>query len=85
VQEAWSSDFDLMSTDTESWKTAVDGYVADVRGAFEAWESQMSEVASDVGLGGDLSELQNRVKDVTDESNNLVNELTKPGGVIDAV
>jgi hypothetical protein len=74
-----------MTTSTEIWKSYVNDYVGEVRDAFDEWGSQMSELASEVGLGGDLSKLAGAVEDVTDESDKLLQELVGSGGLLSAL
>jgi hypothetical protein len=74
-----------MVLSTEQWKKEVGIYVDNVIQAFAKWDREMDKVASEAGVGGDLQDLTTAVKSITTESDELIDTLTKPGGVIDAI
>jgi hypothetical protein len=45
----------------------------------------MEKVASATGVGGDLEDLEKAVGKITAESDNLIETLTGPGGVIESI
>ena len=66
VADAWSTDSNDMIYNTETWKTEVNNYVAEVSKAFAAWESAIKPLNESI-LGG----LSNKVGDIVDESKEL--------------
>ena len=71
--EAWSTDFAGMVNNTEEWKTKVDDYISGVTGAFEGWADVVATVKETTG--GDLTELSNNVKTLTDEHDSLTDAI----------
>lgn len=85
VAEAWFNDFSEMMTTSETWKLAVEEHVANVSIAFGEWQTQVEEIASDAGIGGDLESLKLKVNGIVLETSSLTTELTKQGGTIDSL
>ena len=85
VQDAWSTEFQTMTYGTEKWKASIETYVGNVNTAFQGWAAVVQQLNTDASLGGDLSDLKTAVYDITQESDNLRDMLTKDGGVIDAL
>jgi hypothetical protein len=82
VADAWSTDFADMTYNTDSWMTAVDGYIDTVKLAFDDWASKIDIISTDTGT--DLNSLADNVKEIVTESENLKNTLTGKDGVIAA-
>ena len=86
INDAWSADFNDMMDKTEVWKEAVNSYVTSVQGAFSEWNIKMGEIAVDTGT--DLNNMEQNVKDITTESDNLKKAIIGEdgkGGVVAAV
>lgn len=86
VSEAWSADFNDMTGKTEEWMNAVNTYVDQVKQAFADWNVQMSEIAADTGT--DLDSIEQNVKDITTENDNLKKAIIGEdgkGGVVGAI
>ena len=81
AQEAWSSDFSQMVTDTSSWKNSVDLYLSGSTTAFNEWADVIATIKETTG--GDLSSLASNVNDIADESDLLAEQLTGEDGLID--
>jgi hypothetical protein len=56
-----------MIFNTENWKDAVETYVGNVHQAFRSWREEMDYIASDVGVGGNLEHLTEKVSEVSTE------------------
>ena len=84
VEDAWSTEFQSMTLNTEQWMTNVDTYVAGVEDAFARWEAQMATIEEET-IGSDLDALKEKTKGITDESDALVTKITEDGGVIDSL
>jgi LysM repeat protein len=82
--DAWSTEFAGMMDKTGEWKVAVNGYLGEVKLAFQEWETQM-ETISEETIGKDLEELKNKTDDITKASEELKDALTKKDGVIDTL
>jgi hypothetical protein len=80
AQEAWSSDFSQMVTDTSSWKSSVDLYLSGSTAAFNEWADVIATIKETTG--DDLNDLAQNVSDITDESNLLTEQLTGEDGLI---
>ena len=85
LEDSWSREFGSMTYNTEDWKNNVEDYVDNVQDAFKEWDREMDRLASEAGVGGDLSKLSSAVNDITKESDKLLNTLTSPGGVLDTI
>jgi hypothetical protein len=81
AQEAWSTEFASMTGSTEQWMAKVDEYTNNCGTSFQKWQGVVSEVQGVVG--GNFDELATKVTAITNESNALVEAITKDGGVID--
>lgn len=81
IEEAWSNEFHNMIYSTETWKSEVEDYVADVSSAFVDWKSELDGLEIEVGLDN----IETAVSEITEASEDLTEELTKDGGVIDSL
>jgi hypothetical protein len=70
-----------MVTNTEIWKTKVDGYLGEAGESLLKWKDVATKAKNLAGL----SDVSTQIKTIADESKNLVQEITKDGGVIDAI
>ena len=84
IADAWSTDFDIMTTKTEDWKKAVNGYLDEVNKAFEGWEKVVERVKTET-VGQDLDVLKDKTQAIVDVSVDLSEQITKEGGVIDSI
>ena len=85
LEDSWSREFNSMIYNTDNWKTQVEEYVQNVQGAFEEWDEAMDVLASEAGIGGDLSSLSDAVDKIDQESQQLLSTLTDSGGVLDTI
>ena len=85
LEDSWSREFNSMIYNTDNWRQKVEEYVQNVNDAFKRWDEEMDDIAGDVGLGGDLSDLSSAVESVDKESQELLSTLTKPNGVLDTL
>lgn len=81
AQDAWSTEFASMTTDTESWKLAVETYIQEVSGAFAEWE----EAVENLTVLTNLTDISGAVSGITSESEELLKLLTGEGGIIDTI
>ena len=85
VQDAWSTEFQSMTFNTQQWMTDVDVYVKGVESSFASWESQMTEI-KETTVGPSLDDLKTKTQEVVTESNKLASVITTPEtGVIAAL
>ena len=75
VEEAWSSELSSMVYNTGTWKQNVEQYITDVGIAFNAWHDEMAAILGEAGLASDFSNLGDRVDEVTQDSEELKNEI----------
>jgi hypothetical protein len=66
-----------MIYDTDKWQIAVTKYVGLASLAFKTWDRDMDKIAGELGLGGDLGDLEDAVGDVKKETENLNIEFDK--------
>lgn len=97
LNEAWGQEFNDMVQDTASWKDDVDLYLSQAADAFIQWQDGINTIAEEVGIPlttigssvGDVvnqfNALKDRVKDVTDESKLLREQIIGEDGIIVAV
>ena len=81
VQDAWSTQFSYMTTDTESWKDDVEAYVSNVSQAFTDWKSDLDTLEIELGL----NDIAGAVDEITTASDELTEALTGKEGVINAL
>jgi hypothetical protein len=74
IQDAWSSQFSNMVTDSGTWKTSISGYISGAKSAFEEWDSVVATVKNTAGEN--LSILSTNVSKITTASNELVTAVT---------
>ena len=84
VEDAWTKEFRGMTQQTDLWMQNVDGYVRNVMGVFDEWQTQMAEVRKTT-VGPDLLALKENTQEIVDASDALTEAITKDGGVIDAL
>ena len=96
LNEAWSHEFNDMVQDTASWKDDVDLYLSQAADAFTQWKDDINIIAEEVGLPlatigssvnnvvNQFTDLRDRVKDVTTESELLREQIIGEGGIIEA-
>ena len=89
VRDAWATDFALEQKSMKEIKDAVGTYTTNIDTSFNNWKTKSAEAAKQMGLNvnpatGEVDNLGTKVGEVTDEYEDLVLELTKPGGVLDA-
>ena len=85
LEDSWTKEFNTMIFKTDEWRDKTEIYIQKVQDAFNRWDTQMDKIASATGVGGDLEDLEKSVSKITDESKSLIDTLTSPGGVIDAI
>lgn len=72
-QDAWIKAYDAMIKQTGTWQEKVKGYTGQCESAYISWRTV---VESESGvIDSVLNDLESEVKDVTDESTNLRNEV----------
>ena len=81
IEDAWSTQFSTMVYSTESWKNSVNDYVDEAAQAFIDWKAEMTNIETELGL----DDIETAVDDVKTASQELAEELTKDGGVIDSL
>ena len=81
IEDAWSTQFSTMVYSTESWKNSVNTYVDEAAQAFIDWKADMANIETELGL----DDIETAVDDVKTASQELAEELTKDGGVIDSL
>ena len=79
TQDAWSSAFGAMTTQTEQWKTKTEEYIGQSKDAFEKFNLALKPMKDSLS-GSALS-----IQQITQESNKLKTALTKEGGVIESL
>ncbi len=84
VEDAWTKEFRNMTQQTDLWMQNVDGYVRNVMGVFDEWQTQMAEVRKTT-VGPDLVALKENTQEIVEASDALAEAVTKDGGVIDAL
>ena len=84
VEDAWTKEFRGMTQQTDLWMQNVDGYVRNVMGVFDEWQTQMAEVRKTT-VGPDLVALKENTQEIVEASDALAEAVTKDGGVIDAL
>ena len=84
VEDAWTKEFRGMTQQTDLWMQNVDGYVRNVMGVFDEWQTQMAEVRKTT-VGPDLVALKENTQEIVKASDALAEAVTKDGGVIDAL
>ena len=84
VADAWSTDFQDMTYNTENWKNSIDSYVNEVKTVFGEWESQMEVISTDT-IGSNLDNLKEKTNDIVTKNDELTKSITKKDGVIDAL
>ena len=84
VEDAWTKEFRGMTQQTDLWMQNVDGYVRNVMGVFDEWQTQMAEVCKTT-VGPDLVALKENTQEIVEASDALAEAVTKDGGVIDAL
>lgn len=72
-QEAWSTSLGIMDEDAGDLVEAVDEYLSVSQTAFNEYQIGINKVAKDTGV--DLDNLASNVKDITDESDKLKDEV----------
>lgn len=72
-QEAWSTSFGIMNKDANELMEAVDNYLINSQEAFKKYQIDINKVAEKAGV--DLKNLATNVKNITDESNKLKDEV----------
>jgi hypothetical protein len=70
-----------MQQDTNVWKDAVSSYVDGVISKFNEWDEKCAEIEEKTHLDNLAKEVEN----ITEKSAELVTELTKKDGVLDAI
>lgn len=65
LQEAWTSDWQYMVTDTQSLESAIDSYVGSAQKALDTWSAKVEAIKKDTGLNNTTQSL----KDLSDQSN----------------
>jgi hypothetical protein len=70
-----------MQQDTNVWKDAVSSYVDGVISKFNEWDERCAEIEEKTHLDN----LAKEVEGITKKSAELVTELTKKDGVLDAI
>lgn len=75
IEDAWARDFASMMDSTEEWKTAANDYVQETQDSFNEFNEKMKD------QDGFLETLD----EMAEKSQNLVEEVTKDGGVIDTM
>lgn len=83
VKESWIGDFSSMINKTEIWKTEVNKYIDNCESGFRDWQGVINAVHDEVG--SDLDSLAQKVGEISDAGDQLVDEVTEPGGVVDAL
>lgn len=82
--DAWTTEFATMTEETGKWMTAVNGYLNGTEGAFADWKSALATLKEDV-VGTNLTDIKNATEAIKNESAELTKEITKDGGLIDAL
>lgn len=84
VDEAWSSGFANMTTQTSVWMAAVQTYAGDATSALSAYQAGVDQIEREVGL--DLDSLKSKTEGIKTESNDLTKAITDPNtGLISAM
>jgi predicted nucleotide-binding protein (sugar kinase/HSP70/actin superfamily) len=65
-----------MISGTGEWKDAVEEYIGNVNGAFDTWKEKITELETDTGLNN----LEQEVKNINTESDNLLKTLVGEDG-----
>ena len=73
MAEAWSSSFADMTLDAENWDSAVEDYISGAKNAFNDWSDVVATIKETTG--SDLTDLANKVSNVTTASNELATAL----------
>lgn len=92
--DAWGSDFEDMTQNTENWMTAVEDYLVEIEDAFAEWRNNVEEesnIVNDVlyntkDLVGEITDESERLKDIViDEVIPAIDdEIEKVGDATDA-
>lgn len=72
-QEAWSTSLGIMDEDASDLVEAVDNYLFNSQEAFKEYQIDVNKVAEETGV--DLKNLATNVKNITDESDKLKDEV----------
>ena len=84
VQDAWSTQFQGMTLNTEKWKDNVIAYVGEVKKVFGEWQGSIKSI-EEITIGSTIGDLESKTKDIVTNSENLVEVVTGDGGVIDTL
>ena len=82
--DAWTTEFAAMTQETGKWMNSVNEYLTGTEQAFADFNSALSTIKNDV-VGTNLEDMAENTKAIVDYSNQLAQEVTKEGGVIDAL
>ena len=82
--DAWTTEFASMTQETGKWMSSVNDYLTGTEKAFADFNSALSTIKNDV-VGTNLEDMAENTKAIVDYSNQLAQEVTKEGGVIDAL
>lgn len=82
--DAWTTEFASMTQETGKWMSSVNEYLTGTEKAFADFNSALSTIKNDV-VGTNLEDMAENTKAIVDYSNQLAQEVTKEGGVIDAL
>ena len=81
VEDAWSTEFQNMTLNTNQWMKDVNGYVSEVGKVFQEWGTIQKTVA-DKTIGPSLDALKTKTEDIVTASTNLVGIITGENGVL---
>ena len=81
--ESWGKDYQNMINSTEDWEIAVSAHAENVTKAFNQWGDEMTWLADRTDTS--MDSLANSVSSVTKESDELLKELVKDGGLLDQI
>ena len=74
TEDYWGKSYGNMTTRTEEWKTAVNGYIAEIDTAFDLWVTSQTELNND--LNGTLEDNARFTEDVKTKSAALAETIT---------
>lgn len=73
VQDAWVNAYDYIIDKGDNWQDSIIDYTNNINDAFNDWQTN-TDILTDL-VGGDLDETTDKVKDLTDASNNLRDQV----------
>lgn len=84
IDDAWSTQFGSMTSNTEQWMQYVKDYAGQATLAFQDYFTAIEPIAQ-YTIGKDASDAADKTAEIVTNNQKITEEITKDGGVLDAL